>query len=62
VEDNGHGFDAEAALSGEEGYQDPRVQSLITLREKYELVRGSMSITSGEADGTSVRLELPVND
>ncbi|HVU12689.1 MAG TPA: sensor histidine kinase [Phototrophicaceae bacterium] len=62
VEDNGRGFDAEAALSGEEGNQDPRVQSLITLREKYELVRGSMALTSSEADGTSVRLELPVND
>ncbi len=62
VEDNGRGFDAEAALSGEEGNQDPRVQSLITLREKYELVRGSMSLTSSEADGTSVKLELPVND
>ncbi|MEO8398008.1 MAG: histidine kinase [Chloroflexota bacterium] len=62
VEDNGRGFDAEAALSGEENYQDPRVQSLVTLKEKFELVRGSVSITSGEADGTSVRLELPIND
>ena len=62
IDDNGRGFDAEAALSGEESYQDPRVQSLVTLKEKFELVRGSVSITSGEADGTSVRLELPVND
>jgi two-component system sensor histidine kinase DegS len=62
VEDNGRGFDAEAALSGEENYQDPRVQSMVTLKEKFELVRGSVSITSGEADGTSVRLELPIND
>ncbi len=62
VEDNGRGFDAEAALNGEEGYQDPRVQSLITLREKYELIRGTMTIMSSESEGTAVRMELPVND
>ncbi len=62
VEDNGRGFDAEAALNGEEGYQDPRVQSLITLKEKYELIRGSMAIMSSESEGTSVRMELPIND
>lgn len=62
VEDNGHGFDAEAAFSGEENYQDPRIQSLITLKEKFELIRGTVSISSGETEGTSVRMELPVND
>ncbi len=62
VEDNGRGFDAEAALGGEESYQDPRVQTMITLKEKYELVRGSVAITSSEADGTSVKLELPTSD
>ncbi len=62
VEDNGRGFDAEAALNGEEGYQDPRVQSLITLKEKYELIRGSMTILSSESEGTAVRIELPIND
>ncbi len=62
VEDNGRGFDAEAAFSGEENYQDPRVQSLITLKEKFELIRGTVAITSNEAEGTSVRMELPIND
>jgi len=64
VEDNGRGFDAEAAFSNEDGQhaQDPRVQSLITLKEKFELIKGSASIVSGEADGTAVRLELPTSD
>ena len=62
VEDNGRGFDAEAAFAGDEPVQDPRVQSLITLKEKFELIRGSAQITSGETEGTSVRLELPVSD
>ncbi|MEP7290157.1 MAG: sensor histidine kinase [Chloroflexota bacterium] len=62
VQDDGRGFDVEAALSGEEGYQDPRAQSMVTLKEKFELVRGTVSIVSSEADGTSVRMELPIND
>lgn len=62
VQDNGRGFDIEAALNGEEGYQDPRAQSLVTLKEKFELIRGTMAIVSNEADGTTVRMELPIND
>ncbi|MDX2159756.1 MAG: histidine kinase [bacterium] len=62
VEDNGRGFDADAAFSGEEGHQDARVQGLITLREKFELIGGSMQVNSGETDGTAVRLELPESD
>lgn len=62
VEDDGRGFDAEAAFSGEEGYHDPRIQAFITLREKFELVRGSVAISSGETEGTAIRLELPAED
>lgn len=63
VEDDGRGFDAEAALANDDHHQgDARVQSLMTLKEKYELVGGSVSITSGETDGTVVRLELPAED
>ncbi len=62
VDDNGRGFDAEAAMSSEENYQDPRAQSIVTLKEKFELMRGSLAVSSGETDGTSVRMELPTND
>jgi two-component system sensor histidine kinase DegS len=62
VEDNGRGFDAEAAMMGDESYQDPRAQSLVTLKQQYELVGGSVAVISGEEDGTSVRLELPASD
>jgi two-component system sensor histidine kinase DegS len=63
VEDNGRGFDAESAFTGsEEVNQNPRVQSIVTLKEKFELVRGSLVVTSTEGDGTSVRMELPTND
>lgn len=62
VEDNGRAIDAENVLRGEESNQDPRSQGLITLKEKFELIGGSMSIQSAENLGTTVRLELPAGD
>jgi two-component system sensor histidine kinase DegS len=60
VEDNGRGFDADAVFSGEESpSNDGRAQGLLMLKEKYELVEGSVVVDSGEGDGTTVRLELP---
>jgi two-component system sensor histidine kinase DegS len=63
VEDDGRGFDAELALSNQDSHQnDPRVQSIITLKEKFELVGGAESDTSDETDGTVEPIELPVVD
>ncbi|MCC6896984.1 MAG: hypothetical protein IT321_29465 [Anaerolineae bacterium] len=62
VEDNGRGFDAQAAFTGDETHLEPRAQSIITLREKFELVGGTLSVTSGETDGTHVHIELPTSD
>ncbi len=62
VEDNGRGFDAQAAFTGDDTHVEPRAQSIITLREKFELVGGSLSVTSGETDGTRVHMELPTSD
>jgi two-component system sensor histidine kinase DegS len=62
IEDNGRGFNAEALLTSEEGHQDARAQDLITLKEKFELVGGSVSINSDETNGTMVRMEIPAND
>ncbi|MBL8154978.1 MAG: hypothetical protein JNM70_12415 [Anaerolineae bacterium] len=62
VEDNGRGFDAEATFSGDYAHVDPRTQGLITLKEKFELVRGTVSVTSGEGEGTHVSMSLPASD
>ncbi len=62
IEDDGRGFDAELALSSQDNHQnDPRIQSIVTLKEKFELVGGSVSVTSSETDGTIVRFDLPVD-
>jgi two-component system sensor histidine kinase DegS len=64
VEDDGRGFDAEAAMAGHDVHHsdDPRIQSIITLKEKFELVSGSVSVTSSETEGTVVRFELPIDE
>jgi two-component system, NarL family, sensor histidine kinase DegS len=61
VEDNGKGFNAEPIFASEEtSSSDPRVQDLMMLREKFELVGGNIEIQSDENNGTNVRLQLPV--
>lgn len=59
VQDNGRGFDAQAIFDMEDAQLDTRAKGLLTLKERFELVKGSVSIQSSEADGTLVRLELP---
>ena len=61
VQDNGRGFDAEAIFSEDEDQHldDARSRGLINLRQRFELVGGSMAVQSSESDGTVVRLELP---
>ncbi len=62
IEDNGRGFDAQSAFSSDEGGGEPRVQGIITIREKFELVGGKLSVNSSETDGTQIHLELPSSD
>jgi len=63
VHDNGRGFDAEALFDEHANEpQDARSKVLIALRERFDLVGGTMVVHSGDTDGTLVRLELPEND
>lgn len=64
IEDDGRGFDSENIFERveEPGYSDARVEALRMLKSKYELVGGNIAVRSGENEGTTVRLELPVGD
>jgi two-component system sensor histidine kinase DegS len=63
VDDNGRGFDAEAVfMAGDEVHLDARAQGILTLKEKFELVSGNLSVSSSETEGTTVHLELPASD
>ena len=63
VHDNGRGFDAEALFDeAAGGTLDARSKGLVALRERFDLVGGTMVVHSSDTDGTLVRLELPEND
>lgn len=57
VEDNGNGFDVEAALS-EEGVR--RNLGLHGMAERATLLGGTFNIQSQPGQGTSVRVEVPL--
>ena len=61
VRDDGRSLDAEALFTAEASQQDPRSQALLTLKEKFDLISGTNSVTSGD-EGTFIRLELPAED
>jgi two-component system sensor histidine kinase DegS len=61
IEDNGRGFDAEATPSPQDSTGDPRIQTINTLKEKFELVGGNLVVISNETDGTVIRVQLPLN-
>lgn len=64
VEDDGRGFDSDIIFESDEdsNIEDARISTMIMLRNKVELVGGSMTVQSNESDGTAVRLELPSGD
>jgi two-component system sensor histidine kinase DegS len=63
ITDNGRGFDVESVFTEDDTHNDdPRAQGLVALKERFDLIAGSMRVTSSEANGTVVTLELPAND
>jgi len=61
IEDDGRGFDASALA--DEDYEDTggdaRIQALTHLRDRLELVGGTLSVHSTEGDGSVIRVEIP---
>jgi signal transduction histidine kinase len=53
VEDNGHGFDLTSALLGRDGF------GLHTMRERVELIGGTLTIDSSPGRGTRVIALMP---
>jgi len=63
VEDDGRGFDSESVFETDDDtmIEDARISSMIMLRNKVELVNGTMTVQSSENEGTAVRIEVPVD-
>jgi signal transduction histidine kinase len=53
IEDRGHGFDPEAALS------NPRTGGLTGMQERVKLLAGQLTIESRPGEGTQIAAELP---
>ena len=62
VQDNGRGFDASTLFSENEANQDSRSRDIVTIKEKFELIGGSISVSSSEEEGTVIHLQLPTGD
>lgn len=56
VADNGRGFDVEAAKACSRG------MGLASIRERLELVNGTVEISSAVGQGTTVRINVPIAD
>jgi two-component system sensor histidine kinase DegS len=64
VEDDGNGFDASVLQDPElaEQAHDVRVKGMNMLRDKLELIGGTIHVQSSEVDGTVVRMEIPAGE
>ncbi len=56
VEDDGLGFDVEAAVQGK------RVGGLMSMRRRAEVIGGNFEVTSSPGHGTIVSVYVPLND
>ena len=56
VEDNGRGFNAEEALSG-----NNKTIGLATLRERTQMLGGTLDIQSNLGQGTRVEFSIPID-
>lgn len=64
IEDDGRGFEAENIFDGgeDEGYSDARVEQLKMLSSRWQMIGGSIDVSSDETAGTRIRMELPSGD
>jgi PAS domain S-box-containing protein len=58
IKDDGDGFDVEEAISSKDR---PRGLGLLGMKERVELLKGTLSIRSRPDSGTEVDIEIPIN-
>ena len=56
ITDDGHGFDVEEAIASKDR---PRGLGLIGMRERVDLMRGTLEISSSPGKGTRIHVEIP---
>ena len=58
IRDNGKGFDVEEAISSKDR---PRGLGLLGMKERIELINGTLTIQSSRGKGTEINIEIPTN-
>jgi len=58
IKDDGIGFDVEEAVSSKDR---PRGLGLLGMKERIELVDGTLNISSRPGDGTEINIKIPLN-
>jgi len=58
IKDDGVGFDVKEAISSKER---PRGLGLLGMKERIELIKGSLSISSRPGGGTEIHIEIPTS-
>jgi two-component system sensor histidine kinase DegS len=61
VFDNGRPFDTQMIYEQDEKSQDARIQGLVSLKERFELISGKLTANSDDS-GSTINLELPAQD
>jgi two-component system sensor histidine kinase DegS len=59
VEDNGKGFDADHFFSDDETSEGAKALGLKTMRERLELIGGTLQVESDEGQGTRITIRIP---
>jgi two-component system sensor histidine kinase DegS len=62
VEDDGKAFDPSKVLARDGENSDARVLALRMLKNKVELIGGTIQMNSSENDGSSIRIEMPAGE
>jgi two-component system sensor histidine kinase DegS len=62
VEDNGRELDTSPLEEEGKKAEDPRIQGLLTLKEKFELINGELTADSDDENGTQIRITIPIRD
>ena len=58
VRDDGYGFDVDEAISSKER---PRGLGLLGMKERIEILKGTLKISSYPGGGTEIDINIPIN-
>jgi signal transduction histidine kinase len=64
IEDDGRGFESDNIfdVGADEGYNDARVEQLQMLKSRWNMIGGTVEVSSNEESGTRIRMAIPTGE